>query len=172
MTRTVSRTAGACRWQSLGMHDRADASHAAGRGISCCRKRRFQGIIDRRRSLRSVCYPKDGHAWRGEVGFPPPGAQELEMRRPLADRVAVSRDHVPDEFAEIDPELARGRTVDDAKPNATIALNAHDLRVGERSIERHSGPYACRWTSTRPYPALPASCCHLCCPRPLPLSAR
>ncbi len=53
--------------------------------------------------------------------------------------MAVGRDHAADEPAEIDPELARRRAVDDAQPDPAAALDAHDLRVGKRSVIGQEG---------------------------------
>jgi hypothetical protein len=53
--------------------------------------------------------------------------------------LAVGRDHAADEVAEIDPKLARGRAVNDAEPDPAAALDAHDLRIGERSIVGKEG---------------------------------
>src|SRR6202007_2490041 len=125
-----------------------------------CRKPDFQRNIKRGRGFCSICYLRNGRTWRGkdDAGLPAlpfqlrknwkrAGSRQIDQdvealrhrdrestARDWMNGVTVSRDHVADEFAEIDPKLARGRTVDDAEPNATIALDVHDLRGGERSI--------------------------------------
>jgi transcriptional regulator GlxA family with amidase domain len=48
--------------------------------------------------------------------------------------MAVDCDDVSGERSEIDPELARGRPVDDPKADPPAALDAHDLRIGEGPI--------------------------------------
>lgn len=53
--------------------------------------------------------------------------------------VAVGRDHAADEFAKIDPELARGCAVDDTEPETASTLDTHDLRIGECSIVGEEG---------------------------------
>jgi len=56
------------------------------------------------------------------------------LARDRPNGMAVDCDENSGERSEIDPELARGCSVDDSKVHAPAALDAHDLRIREGPI--------------------------------------